>query len=139
MLVRTDRHPVWHFAGADPNVVLTEDVRPYKQRKIRIIKPLRNQTYEYTRTIAGMYLEKKEYHNVARKQISLFMDYVRTHYRVPTNIINSRFFESLAARSGNTFDDTKELFLYLEKMEHQPERIMASDILFGTTKRTAWC
>ncbi|MCW5519794.1 DUF4350 domain-containing protein [Aureitalea sp. L0-47] len=92
-----------------------------KQRKIPIIKPLRNQTYEYTRTIAGMYLDKKEYHNVARKQISLFMDYVRTQYRVPTNIINSRFFESLAARSGNTFDDTRELFVYLEKMEHKPE------------------
>lgn len=90
-----------------------------KQRSIPIVKPLRNQTFEYTRTIAGMYLDKKEYHDVAHKQIALFMDYVRTHYRVPTNVINSKFFTALAARSGNTFEETKDLFTYMEKIQHQ--------------------
>src|SRR5690606_11360340 len=31
-----------------------------KQRSIPIVQPLTNKTYEYTRTIAGMYLNKKE-------------------------------------------------------------------------------
>ncbi len=92
-----------------------------KQRKIPIVKPLRNQTFEYTRTIAGMYLDRREFHDVARKQIALFMDHVRTQYRVPTNNINSRFFNTVAARSGNTFEETRELFIYLEQIENKPE------------------
>ncbi len=91
-----------------------------KQRSIPIVKPLKNQTYEYTRTIAGMYLDRKEYHDVARKQIALFMDYIRTHYRIPTNLINSKFFNTVASRSGNTFEDTKELFIHIEKVDNQP-------------------
>jgi hypothetical protein len=91
-----------------------------KQRSIAVVKPPKNQTYEYTRTIAGMYLDRKEYHDVARKQISLFMDYIRTHYRIPTNVINSKFFNTVASRSGNTFEDTKELFIYTEKINTQP-------------------
>jgi hypothetical protein len=91
-----------------------------KQRSIPIVKPLQNQTYEYTRTIAGMYLDRKEFHDVARKQIALFMDYIRTHYRIPTNLVNSKFFNTVASRSGNSFEDTKELFIYIEKINNQP-------------------
>ncbi|NNJ81937.1 MAG: DUF4350 domain-containing protein [Flavobacteriaceae bacterium] len=90
-----------------------------KQRSISVIKPLKNQTYEYTRTIAGMYIDRKEYHDVARKQIALFMDYIRTHYRIPTNVINSKFFNTVAARSGNTVEDTRELFIYTKKINNQ--------------------
>jgi len=85
-----------------------------KQRSIPVVKPLRNQTFEYTRTIAGMYLDKKEYREVARKQVALFMDYVRSQYRIPTNSINSKFYTTLAARSGNSVEQTQELFSYME-------------------------
>ena len=90
-----------------------------KQRSIPIIPRLTNKTYEYTRTISGMYIDKKENHEIAKKQIILFLEFVRTRLRVPTDQINSRFFTAVAARSGNTLEDTKNLFTFMEKVQHQ--------------------
>ncbi|PKA83845.1 uncharacterized protein DUF4350 [Ulvibacter sp. MAR_2010_11] len=90
-----------------------------KQRSIPIIKPLTNKTYEYTRTIAGMYLDKRENHEIAQKQIALFFEFIRTRLRISTEQLNTRFFTAVAARSGNTVEDTKNLFTFIEKIKHQ--------------------
>jgi len=90
-----------------------------KQRSIPIVTPLTNKTYEYTQTISGMYIDKKEYHEIAKKQIALFFEYVRTQLRVPTQHMNKRFFTAVAARSGNTIEDTQQLFTFMEKVQNQ--------------------
>jgi len=90
-----------------------------KQRSIPIIPRLTNKTYEYTRTISGMYIDKKQHHQIAKKQIILFLEYVRTRLRVPTEQINTRFFNAVAARSGNSVEDTKNLFTFIEKVDNQ--------------------
>ncbi len=90
-----------------------------KQRSIPVIKPLTNKTYEYTRTISGMYLDKRDSHEIAKKQIALFFEFIRTRLRIPTEHSNSRFFTAVAARSGNTLEDTKKLFTFIEKVQHQ--------------------
>ncbi|KAA3623582.1 MAG: hypothetical protein DWP94_05675, partial [Flavobacterium sp.] len=43
-----------------------------------------------------------------------------TQYRVPTNIINSKFYITVAARSGNSAEQTKELFVYMERIGNAP-------------------
>ncbi len=90
-----------------------------KQRSIPIVQPLTNKTYEYTRTIAGMYLDKKENHLIAQKQIALFLEFIRTRLRVPTENINERFYKAVAERSGNTSGDTLKLFTFIEKVNTQ--------------------
>lgn len=90
-----------------------------KQRSIPIVKPLANKTYEYTKTIAGMYLDKNEYHAIAQKQIVLFLEYIRTKLRLPTENFNQRFYKSVAERSGNTLQDTLDLFTLIEKINSQ--------------------
>lgn len=90
-----------------------------KQRSIPIVKPLANKTYEYTRTIAGMYLDKNEHHLLAQKQVALFMEFIRTRLRVPTEKINERFYKSVAERSGNTLEETLNLFALIEKINSQ--------------------
>ncbi len=90
-----------------------------KQRSIPIIQPLTNKTYEYTRTIAGMYLDKGENHLIAQKQIALFMEFIRTRLRVPTEKVNERFYKTVAERSGNTQEDTLKLFTFIEKVSSQ--------------------
>jgi len=92
-----------------------------KQRSIPIVKPLTNKTFEYTRTIAGMYIDEKQFHEIAKKQISLFMEYIRIQLRIPTEKWNARFFEAVAARTGNTPEGTKNLFTFLEKIENQKD------------------
>ena len=90
-----------------------------KQRSIPIVNPLTNKTFEYTRTISGMYLDKRESHEIAKKQIVLFFEFIRTRLRIPTEIMNSRFFNAVASRSGNTVEDTKKLFTFIEKVQNQ--------------------
>ncbi|WGF91765.1 DUF4350 domain-containing protein [Aequorivita marisscotiae] len=90
-----------------------------KQRSIPIVQPLANKTYQYTRTIAGMYLDKKEYKLVAEKQIALFLEYIRTRLRVPTETLNDRFYKAVAERSGNTQQETLNLFTFIEHLQNK--------------------
>jgi hypothetical protein len=92
-----------------------------KQRSIPIIKPLENRTYQYTRTIAGLYLDKNENYEIALKQIALFFEFIRIRLRVPTEKIDKRFMETVAARSGNSMEDTKKLFTFIEKIQVQKQ------------------
>ena len=90
-----------------------------KQRSIPIQPPVTNRSYMYTRTIAGMFFDKKEYDGIAKKQIALFNEFIRTRLRVPTEQRNSHFYKAVAGRSGNTLEDTKKLFTFIEKVEKQ--------------------
>ncbi len=90
-----------------------------KQRSIPVVVPLTNKSYEYARTVAGMYLNKNGNRLIAKKQIALFLEFIRTRLRLPTEIINARFISAVAARSGNTEDATKKLFVFIEKIESQ--------------------
>lgn len=90
-----------------------------KQRSIPIVKPLENKTFDYTQTISGMYYDKKQYREIANKQIVLFLEFIRTRLRIPTERINARFLNSVAARSGNDLETTTALFTLIEKIENQ--------------------
>ena len=90
-----------------------------KQKSIPIVKPLENKTYEFTRTIAGMYLDKSQHHKIALKQITLFLEYIRTQLRIPTDTLNSRFFKALSDKTGNSEEDTLSLFTKIEKIQNQ--------------------
>lgn len=95
--------------------VLIEGKR--KQRSIPIVKPHTNRTYEYTRTIAGMYYDKKDYKQISRKQISLFKEYIRTRLRINTQATNTQFAQQVASRSGNSIEDTNAILEYMNTLE----------------------
>ncbi len=80
-----------------------------KQRAIPIIKPLKNQTVEFTRTIANMYYERGKHKELAEHKIQHFLEYVRTQLHLRTSEIDQSFIKNLAARSNNTIEDTKKL------------------------------
>lgn len=103
-----------------------------KQRAIPIVPQLTNKTYEYTRTISGMYIDKKENHQIAMKQIALFYEHIRTRLRIPTEHNNLRFLKAVAARSGNTLEDTQNLFTFIEKVQNQEDTAEAELIKLYT-------
>ena len=112
-----------------------------KQRKIPVVVPPANRTLAYTQTIAGMYLDQKDYKAVAEKQITLFKEYLRTQLRIPTEHVNSRFLNSVAARSGNTLEVTKELFTFIERLQKRteitPEMLLKLNQHINSYKNTA--
>jgi hypothetical protein len=90
-----------------------------KQRSIPVIKPLQNQTLDFTRTIAGLYLDRADYKSIASKKIALFLEYVRSQYRVATNEVNQSFYDRVAAMSENNTKEVERLWQLMERLEKE--------------------
>lgn len=121
-IILNNRHLKWAYYFMLMGVllfVIFEGKR--KQRNIPIIKPSTNKTYEYTQTISSIYRNKKDNKEISRKVILQFLDYIRTKLRVQTENINTPFLKEVAFRSGNSFDNTKELFEQIKKFQNQKE------------------
>lgn len=88
-----------------------------KQRSIPVLKPLENQTYNFTKTIAGLYLDRKDYKNIAEKKINLFLEHIRTHYRVSTETINEEFYLAVSVQTECSLVEIKALFRIINKVE----------------------
>ncbi|MBL4744833.1 MAG: DUF4350 domain-containing protein [Flavobacteriaceae bacterium] len=92
-----------------------------KQRSIKVIHALKNQTLDFTRTIANMYFEQKEHKDIATHKITYFMAEIRTKHQLNTTIIDHRFYGMLALKSGNTIEEVTALFKYLDFIRLQNE------------------
>jgi hypothetical protein len=78
-----------------------------KQRPVPVVEPLKNQTYEYSRTIADLYLEQKKYKALALKKIDHFYDYIRTRYRIFTGWGEEKTLKELSEKSGHSMEEIK--------------------------------
>lgn len=92
-----------------------------KQRAIPIVKPLKNQTLEFTRTIANMYYESGNHTDITHHKIQHFLEYIRTHLHLNTNTIDDTFITNLALRSNNTIEATKALFKAIEMLSNSTQ------------------
>ncbi len=92
-----------------------------KQRAVPVVTPLKNQTFEYSRTIADLYIEQKKYKALAEKKIDHFYDHIRRRYRIDTSEINERFFKDLAAKSNKTGAETIGIFRLFRQILEKPE------------------
>lgn len=90
-----------------------------RQRSIPVIEPLRNQTYHFTRTISGLHLNRRDYKGIASKKISLFLDHVRTHFRIPAEDPTEATFQHLAGVSNSTPEAVKALWNFMGYLENK--------------------
>lgn len=84
-----------------------------KQRSIPVLKPVQNQSLAFTKTIAGMYLDKKEHTQIAQHQINHFMEYLRSSYQLQTANQGPEFIHDLAAKSGIPQEEVKKVIDYI--------------------------
>lgn len=87
-----------------------------KQRPIPIIPPVENRSYEFAQTIAGMYLDKKDHKAIAQKQITTFLEHIRSTYHLSTNEMTTSFLKDLASKTNKDFEGLKTLFQYIERI-----------------------
>ena len=92
-----------------------------KQRSIPVVKPLENKTYDFTRTIAGLYLDQKDFRKITSINIDLFLDYIRDNFRISTNVFDEEFYRKLSAVSANPLEETKDLFKMIHELQHKKE------------------
>lgn len=80
-----------------------------KQRIIPVIKPLENTTIDFTKTIANLYYQEKNYKDIIHKKIIYFLEKVRTTYYLDTSKLDEEFMLKLAHKSGRNEDEIKKL------------------------------
>jgi hypothetical protein len=71
-----------------------------KQRTIPVIQPLKNDSVSFAETVGRLYYNKGNHTNLAEKMTQQFLEWVRTHYLINTNLINENFIHQLTIKSG---------------------------------------
>lgn len=92
-----------------------------KQRSIPVKEGLKNKSYEFTETVSQLYLEQKKFHELGLKKIALFMEFIRTNFRLETSEINEDFYKKLASRSENSIKSTRALFERITNFQNNNE------------------
>ncbi len=81
-----------------------------RQRVIPVVKPLPNNTLQFVRTVAGLYRQGDNHAAIAHRKIDLFLDFLRTRYKAPTDDLNAESFRALLAqKAGLPRADVDEL------------------------------
>ncbi len=71
-----------------------------KQRIIPVIPPLRNDSVSFAETVGRLYYNKGNHANLAAKMSQQFLEWVRIHYFLNTNLLNDHFVHQLSIKSG---------------------------------------
>lgn len=81
-----------------------------RQRVIPVVAPLPNNTLQFVQTVAALYQQGDNHAIIVRRQIDLFLDHVRTRYRLPTDDLTADDFRAaLALKTGLPRADLDEL------------------------------
>ncbi len=91
-----------------------------RQRAIPVIAPYPNSSLEFVGVIGNLYLQNNEHKKIADKRISFFLDQIRRTYFIQKITYDDVFYEMLAAKSGNTPQAVKEVFVAIEKIQSLP-------------------
>ncbi len=90
-----------------------------EQRIIPIIKPLENSSVEFAKTVGNLYYQHKDYTDLISKKLKYFLEYIRSHYYLDTTVINNKTAEDLAAKSGKTITETKDLLDFIVHLKNK--------------------
>jgi len=71
-----------------------------KQRIIPIVPPLKNDSVSFVETVGRLYYNKGNHTNLEEKMAQQFLEWVRNHYFLNTNLLNEYFIKQLAIKSG---------------------------------------
>jgi len=70
-----------------------------KQRIIPILEANRNTSLDFISTIGSLYFLQHDHGKLCKKQGQLFLNYIRTHYDIPTQHLDDQFSKRLSAKS----------------------------------------
>ncbi len=71
-----------------------------KQRIVPVIAPLKNVSVSFVATVGRLYYNKGNHANLAEKMVQQFLEWVRMHYFLNTNLLNEDFIHLLTVKSG---------------------------------------
>lgn len=87
-----------------------------RQRVIPKIPEIKNTTIEFVKTVSNLYLETDEVDSIIQKEITCFLEDIRSKYLLSTEKLDTDFIHKLALKSNNQFKFTEELISMILKM-----------------------
>lgn len=91
-----------------------------KQRIIPVVKPLKNDSLDFVKTIGRLYYGKGDHGNLCRKMGAYFLEHVRGKYKLPTNMLDDKFIKTLQYKSGAAEHEIRSIVSYIKYLEENP-------------------
>lgn len=88
-----------------------------EQRVIEVLAPLENTSIEFTKTIGDLYFQHRDFGNITAKQITYFLEMVRSKYYLDTTELNSEFIQKLALKSNVSHEKTRALIQLINQLK----------------------
>jgi hypothetical protein len=88
-----------------------------EQRVIEVLAPLENTSIEFTKTIGDLYFQHRDFGNINAKQITYFLEMVRSKYYLDTTELNSEFIQKLALKSNVSQEKTTALIQLINQLK----------------------
>ncbi|KAA5535070.1 DUF4350 domain-containing protein [Taibaiella lutea] len=88
-----------------------------KQKMIPVIKQNENTSVAFTETIGRLYYNNKNHENLAEKMIQHFLEFVRSHYYLNTNMLDAEFVRLLSSKSGIEMAKTDSLIYNIKMVQ----------------------
>jgi hypothetical protein len=108
-----------------------------KQRPIPVLTPPRNESMDFIKTIGNLYFEKGDHKNLASKKIQYLLEFIRSHYHLPTNRFDEDFFSLLSSKSGKPLINIEGLFTMIRILDKK-EKIDGNELLVLNRKIEAF-
>lgn len=111
----------------------------YTRRRERIIPVLPknlNTSIEFIETIASLYMQPNGNFKIVRHKKKLFLDYIRDHYFIPTNVIDNEFVNTVSLKSGIEKDKIAQILNEGERLENVPS--VTDELLIAYHKQTEY-
>ena len=86
------------------------------QRIIPIIKPLKNETLDFMKTISRLYYQKKDHKDLASKKILHITEHLKQHMQIDINEDLSDVIGKVAAKTLSDEQEVKKLFDQMNKI-----------------------
>ncbi len=93
------------------------------RRRQRMIPPLvkpKNDSLDFVKTMGGLYYQKKDHLNLARKMSAHFLDHVRSRYKLGTLKLDDNFIMELEFKTGYHYNNLKQLVDFINFLETAP-------------------
>ncbi len=94
-----------------------------KQRIIPIVAPLKNDSVSFVETVGRLYYNKGNHANLADKMVQQFLEWVRTHYLLNTNLLNDNFINQLTIKSGQPEATVRETLEMIHEIRLRSAKI----------------
>lgn len=89
-----------------------------RQRVIPVITPLKNSTLDFITTVSNVYFNQKDNTSIAHKKISFFLEFIRQHFYLPTQMLDENFVMQLSRKSGVDAEQVNEMVAVMREADN---------------------